>query len=899
MLTKKAIMHVGTPRHSGRYPWGSGEDPYQSASGLLGYIKELEDQGLSQLQIAQGLGLSTTQLRAKKRMAVIEKRAGDRAMALRLKDKGLSNVAIGERMGGLNESTVRSLLDPAISERKSISANTAQALKEGLNSGGYLQIGSGVEARLGVNKTTFDTAVALLQEEGYQVHTIKVRQLGTDKFTNLKVLALPGTPFEEVSRNREQIHVIDRYSEDRGRTFLGLEPIKSVDGSRVLIRYAEDGGAEKDGVIELRRGPLDTSLGGAPYAQVRIGVDGTHFMKGMAVYGDDFPEGIDFIYNTRHTKETPRNEVFKSMKEDPDNPFASTVRQRHYMDAEGNLQLSPINLVGSKEGSGEEGYWGTWSRNLSSQILSKQSPALAKKQLDLAYNMRAEDFEEIMSVTNPAVKKRLLLSLADDADSAASDLKAAAMPRQGNHVILPIGSLGDDEIFAPNYKNGEVVTVFRHPHGGIFEAPTLRVNNNNPEALRIIGGKARDAVGINSNVAARLSGADFDGDSVIVIPNNHRELKTSPSIASLRNFDPLTSYKGDGTPTMDERTKGIEMGKISNLITDMTIKGATNDEIARAVRHSMVVIDAYKHKLNYKQSYLDHGIAQLKERYQGSSTAGATTVISRASAEIRVPERKEGRLIVDPTTGKKRRLFIDPETGDKLYEETGRTVINKKGKEIPRMTKITRMSKEKDAERLSSGTLIEQVYVNYANNLKTLARRARLAVLDTEDTPYSQSAYKVYANEVRALKNKLLLVSSNRPLERQAQLVANAIVRAKRLENPGMSKKDLKRLKGQALEEARARMGAKKPAIQITDREWQAIQAGAISPTALDSILKNCNMSEIRIRALPAHSSRGLSPARVIRAKAMLDLGNTRSDVAEALGISVAVLDRCLREEEE
>ena len=26
---KDILMHYGTPRHSGRYPWGSGENPYQ------------------------------------------------------------------------------------------------------------------------------------------------------------------------------------------------------------------------------------------------------------------------------------------------------------------------------------------------------------------------------------------------------------------------------------------------------------------------------------------------------------------------------------------------------------------------------------------------------------------------------------------------------------------------------------------------------------------------------------------------------------------------------------------------------------------------------------------------------------------------------------------------------
>ena len=48
------------------------------------------------------------------------------------------------------------------------------------------------------------------------------------------------------------------------------------------------------------------------------------------------------------------------------------------------------------------------------------------------------------------------------------------------------------------------------------------------------------------------------------------------------------------------------MGDVSNLITDMTIKGANNDELARAVRHSMVVIDSEKHNLDVKASARDN-----------------------------------------------------------------------------------------------------------------------------------------------------------------------------------------------------------------------------------------------------------------------------------------------------
>jgi len=700
----------------------------------------------------------------------------------------------------------------------------------------------------------------------------------------------------DVSRNREKIIVLDHYSEDGGRSYLGLEPIQNVDGKRILIRYNEDGGALKDGVIELRPGVEDISLGNSHYAQVRIGVEGSHYMKGMAVYGDKFPPGIDMIYNTNKNRDIPPDKVFKSMKEDEDNPFGATIRQRHYIDANGDRQLSALNLVGYVEGAGEEGAWSNWSRNISSQILSKQPPKLAKAQLELAASLRQDEFDEIMSLTNPSVRRKLLESFADAADADAGHLKAAALPRQATHVLLPVNTLADNEVFAPNYRDGEVVVLFRHPHGGIFEAPSLVVNNKNPEAIRMIGKDARDAVGINAKVARQLSGADFDGDAVVVIPNRDRALRTAPPLEALKDFDPQTMYRGyEGMKPISKAGKQMEMGKVSNLITDMTIQGANPNEIARAVRHSMVVIDSEKHNLNYQQSYKDNGIEQLKEKYQGAANAGASTLISRASATIWIPHRKEGQIITDPDTGKTKRVYVDPQTGDKLFTETGEVSKTKKGKLVPRVTKSTRMAETDDARKLSSGTVIESVYADYANRMKSIARKARLEALNTKDIPYSPSARKVYDNEVGSLRKKLTLAIMNKPLERQAQLLANRIVSAKKAANPEMDAADLKRLKGQALVEARNRMGANKPLIQITDREWHAIQAGAISPSFLTKILQNTDVDALKGRALP-HQKIAMSPARANRAKAMLAAGNTRADIADALGVSLSVLDRVLEE---
>ena len=815
-------------------------------------------------------------------------------MAYRLKVKCYSNVAIGERMG-INESSVRSLLNPALKDRASSTAVTSTVIKDAVDTKKYIDVGIGIEQHLGISGTKLNNAVAMLREKGYEIHSLQIPQVGTGKYTTMKILTPPGTSWSEVQKNQDQISMIDDYSEDGGRSFLGLEPIRSINSNRIMIRYGDEGGSDKDGIIQLRKGVEDLDLGHATYAQVRIGVDGKYYMKGMAMHANDVPTGYDVVYNTNKQKGTARADVYKLMTEDPDNPFGTTLRQKHYIDANGKEQLSALNIVGSVPGAGEEGSWGTWSKNLSSQVLSKQTSALAKQQLGLTVKLSQEEFDEIMSLTNPSVKKALLQTYADGADSSAVHLKAAALPRQASQVLLPFNSIKDGEVYAPNYRNGEPVVLIRYPHGGIFEIPELIVNNRNPEAKGSIG-SAKDAIGINSEVAKRLSGADFDGDSVVVIPNTKRYIKTSTALTGLKDFDPQIAYAGyEGMKTISSPVKQMEMGKISNLITDMTIKGASPSEIARAVRHSMVVIDAEK-GLNYKQSAIDNGISNLKEKYQGKSTAGAATLLSKASSEIRVPERREGKFIIDPKTGKKKRVYVDPETGQKLYEETGRTYVDRKGKVVKSRTKTTRMAEVDDAYKLSSGTVMERVYATHANKLKGFANKARQAILRTKAIPYSSSARKTFLPEYKTLTDKLALAFRNKPLERKAQIMANNWITAKKRANPNLDPADLKKIKYQALEEARARYGAKKPDMPITDREWLAIQSGAISPTQLKKILANTDTKKLKERALPRIAT-VMTPTKMTRARTMLASGYMPSEIADALGVAVSTITSALESE--
>lgn len=893
------LMHYGTPRHSGRYPWGSGENPYQSFTGLYGMAKQLKSQGMSDKEIAESFGMSTREYKSAYSNAKNEVRAANRAEALRLKDKGYSNTAIGKRMG-VNESTVRSWMDEDIAERSSISKNTAKALKSAVDDKKYIDIGGGVENQMGISRTALDNAVKMLKDEGYTVHYIQTEQLGTGHKTSIKVLAPPDTTYSEVWNHKADIEFPGFHSEDKGRTIDKIGKPVSISSKRIKINYAEEGGKDKDGVIELRRGVDDISLGKAKYAQVRIAVDGTHYLKGMAMYRDDMPDGVDIIFNTNKAKGTPMlgekdNSVLKPMKKDQDNPFGATIKgerelilaQRYYTDKNGKRQQSAINIVN------EEGDWNTWRKSLSSQMLSKQSPMLAKKQLKLAYDLKQDEFDSIMKLENPVIRQQLLDKFADGCDSASVHLKAAGLPRQASKVILPFPSMKENEVYAPSFRDGEEVVLIRYPHGGTFEIPRLKVNNKVPDAKKALH-NAQDAIGINAKVAERLSGADFDGDTVLVIPTSTAKIKTSKPLDGLKDFDPQRDYKAyPGMPEVKGSgfNKQQQMGNVSNLITDMTIKGATPDELARAVRHSMVIIDAEKHNLNYKQSAIDNNIAELKKKYQGGSNRGASTIISRASATAYVPVRKEITNTKYMTDDEKKRYS----KGEKIYREKGETYISKKtGKEVKRISKSTKMAETSDANTLSSGYLIETVYSEHANKLKALANKARAESRSTDYIPYSKEAHVKYKDQVDSLNSKLNIALKNRPLERKAQLVANAKVKNVYAANPDMDSDDLKKLKGRCLTEARLQTGASKQQIKIEPKEWEAIQAGAISTNKLKSIVQNSDLDVLKQLAMP-REMRGVTPAQESRIKVLESRGYTLAEIADAVGVSTSTINNVLQ----
>lgn len=892
LVEEDILMHYGVKRRSGRYPWGSGDNPYQHGGDFLARVEELQRLGKTEKQIADELHLSTTDLRMQVRVAKHERRAlqADRARSLREDGKTLDEIA--SILGYANDSSVRALLNENTAANKNKAQATAEILKKELAEKGAIDVGTGVDRQLGVSTGVLQEALFILETEGYNRYGVGVPQVNDPKKRTITpVISVPEIDQREVYQNLDLVKSVgDYHSTDGGESWDKREYPASIDSSRVKILYGDEGGALKDGVIEIRRGVADLDLGDSHYAQVRILVDGTHYLKGMAMYSDDMPDGADIVFNTNKHTGTPKMDVLKKIQDDPDNPFGALIKangQSHYIDADGNEKLSAINKLK------EEGDWDKMSKNLSSQFLSKQPIQLIKKQLDLTYADAADEFSEICSLNNPTVKRKLLLDFADECDSAAVHLKAAALPRQSTQVILPLNAMKETEIFAPNYRDGEKVVLIRYPHGGTFEIPELTVNNKNPTAVSVLGKNIRDAVGINPKVAERLSGADFDGDQVVVIPTGGRvKIQSTPALKDLKDFDPKTDYSTEGKTGVRLLAKGAatqrQMGEISNLITDMTLKGATEPEIARAVKHSMVVIDAAKHKLDYRQSEKDNGIAELKKKYQGFDDetghhGGASTLLSRRKQDVEVPER-QGSGVIDPLTGKV------------VYKESGRTYVDPRtGKTVAATTKVKRILAVDDVRSMSSGTLQEEAYADYANKMKDLANKARLEYKATPTLKRSASAAKAFEPEVNRLMAALKVAQLNAPLEREAQRIANARVKAKVQANNITDKDEISKIRRAAISDARNSTGAsgKRTRITISDGEWTAIQSGAISDTTLSEILRYAEPKTVRERATPRRTTQ-LSDARISRIKAMANSGHTNAEIAEALGISTSAVSKYL-----
>lgn len=896
------LKHYGIKRRSGRYPYGSGKDPYQHSEEFIARVTELRNKNFTfkdedgkvwkgDTAIAKSMGLTSSQFRIQMSMAGAEQRGRLVKRAQALREKGYSLDRIAKEMGYENDSSVRSLLNEASKARMNAAQATADTLMKELAEKHMIDVGKGAEHSLNVSKEKLNEALYMLEMNGYPVYNARVPQAtNPGQYTTVKVIGEPGTEYKEVYNFGDIKTLGDYQTNDNGLTFKKFQYPSSIDSKRVDVEYS----SPKDGLVELRRGAEDLSLGSSAYAQVRILVDKTHYIKGMAVYSDDLPDGVDIRVHSHKSKGTPlmsdddEHSVLKNIKKDPDNPFGSLIMpegQSEYIGADGKKHLSPINK------RAEEGDWGEWADTLASQFLSKQPMKLIERQLKISLDDKRTEFEDIMSLDNPVVKRKLLREFSDDCDKAAETLKAAALPRQKYQVLLPLTTLKDDEIYAPNYENGEKVALVRYPHGGTFEIPILTVNNNNKEGQRVMGTSPRDAVGLGPKAAARLSGADFDGDTAMVIPTGKNGVNIKNSKPLFDDFDTTMEYPQTATSkVMSKAIKGRQMGEITNLITDMTIKGASREELARAVKHSMVVIDAPKHKLDYKKSEEDNGIAALKAKYQGHYTedgkysTGAGTLISRASATTRIPKTK-GQAQYN-------------EDGSIYYKSADEYYTDKKGKKQLRMQESSQMRETKDARTLSTGSPIEEAYASYANSLKSMANNARKNMLATPKLKQNPDAKKEYAAEIKHLEDQLRDVEMNKPRERQAQFYTATVVKNKMAADPSLAddKSMIKKIKQQTLTDARAKFGAKNIKIDISPKEWDAIQSGGISDNKLSAIIDHADSEQVRKYATPRTVS-SLTPAMERRITSMAASGYTQAQIASSLGRSVSTINNFLNSE--
>lgn len=1002
------LMHYGMPRRSGRYPYGSGDNPYQHSEDFLGRVETMRKANFTYTDedgktwtgdtaIAKSLGLSTTQFRTEIGLAKDERRMYQVAQVKTMREDGLGWTEIGRRLG-MRESSVRSLLDKGAETNMMKAKETAEFLKKQVDEKGMIDVGTGVERELNISKEKLKEALYILEREGYVAYTGGIPQVtNPGQQTNQKVLCPPHIKPKEGAKapaeiyDFENIHTIKDYiSRDGGQTYeKKFHYPASLDPKRLKILLADEIGPDgepgiaKDGIIQIRRGVDDLSLGNSKYAQVRILVGEDKYLKGMAVYSDNMPDGVDVVFNSNKKNYA---DALKKIKNDPDNPFGSLIKDadqggQYWYDPKTGAKVT-ASTPGAKLGlinkRADEGDWTEWKDTLPSQFLGKQSMKMIKQQLNLAKVDKQSEYEDICALTNPTIKKHLLSKFADECDSAAVHLKAAALPGQKYHVIVPINTLKDDEVYAPNYDNGTKLALIRYPHGGTFEIPILTVNNKNKLGKEIIGDKSIDAVGINKKVADHLSGADFDGDTVMCIPTHDPagkvKVTSTSKLKELDNFETL-SYQYDKKTVDDNgvehyyrngrefkvmKNTGTQMGVITNLITDMTLLGAPQEELARAVKHSMVVIDAEKHKLDYKQSEAENNIDALKRKWQISvdengnvKYGGASTILSRAKSEtsvdkrqgspiINVPSSKDydpskpegsliyktaddlwypvrnynkstGKMTIRTADGKKIVYDVTDKEASDLYTpvkrvdpDTGKVSFTNKTGDITykidkRTQQSTRMLETDDAHTLVSEARNpkELAYAEYANSMKALANQARKEMMSTGKIEYSPQAKKTYINEVKSLDDKLNTALLNATRERAALRKANAAVNAKKEADPNMKPGDVKKASQQAMTKYRAEVGSvsrRDRSIKITDKEWEAIQAGAISEAKLKQILNNTDVDELRQRATPRSTTK-LSTAKINKIRSMSASNYTLSEIARAVGVSTSAVSDYLKKE--
>ena len=177
--------------------------------------------------------------------------------------------------------------------------------------------------------------------------------------------------------------------------------------------------------------------------------------------------------------------------------------------------------------------------------------------------------------------------------------------------------------------------------------------------------------------------------------------------------------------------------------------------------------------------------------------------------------------------------------------------------------------------------------------MKSMANQARKLAVHVDEPSKNPEAAKKYAREVDSLKKQLVAAKSWSPKERNAQIFADHVYKAAKLENPNMTDDDKKKVKTQALATGRARLGGKKPKVTFSDKEWEAVQAGAISKTTLSELLRYADSDKVKERALP-RSKTVMTSSKISMAKARLKAGYSYKEVAQQLGVPISTLQSAM-----
>jgi len=834
---KNYLIHYGTKRHSGRYPWGSGGNE----SGTTKQIQELLNKGYSYKDIANKLGTTASEIKSYISYSKTQETNHMIHQIAAKKQHGYSNVEIAKQLG-VSEGLVRYYSNKQISEKKAASNErvdkVSKSLESILDKHIGVDVGTGVNVNLNLTNSEMNKVIVGLKDKGYKVEMINVPDP-----TNRAITVLHQILTKESVTGRDlhqSINDIVSVNVKANKVSTGTKPI-SISKTRVAIKHDPS----KDGMIYIRPGVKDIFIPvGKTYCQARILVGENKYLKGMAVYSDDIPKGKDVqFFHSKATDSKALKDIEKGI-----NIFGSNVYQY-----EKNGVQSAINVVGSKPGAGVEGYWDGWNsaRNLSTQFLAKQPPKAITERIRATKLDLAKELKDINSISNPTIKSWALENFSLALDKKAASMDVSAFPRQSNKVIFGI-DIKDNEVYAPTYNSGETIALVRYPHAGTFEIPVLKVNNNNPSGRKILG-NAIDAIGISAKSAAQLSGADYDGDTVIAIPAKY--VKATAPVKSLIDFDPRKAYpNGPTTPRITEKQKQEKMGEITNLISDATIRGASVSELTRLVKHSMVVIDSYKHNLDYKQSEIDNDIASLKKKYRQTAS-----IISDAKSPAYV-----NRELDTSAKGRSYSLPIDSK-GNIVYKES--TTKRYKSK----VDKISLIDNPEKHYTSSNG--VESSYASYSEHLKNMARSARLQSAKVSKAySVNEAAAKEYKNEIASISYKLGQFERSKAAERQV----NRKTLAKSAKSDDTTKAE------QIRANYRKQYGV--APLQLTKREAEALAKGALPKSTVVKALKAFKGLNYSSFTKSTQATTKLQASNVKRYK---NLGYNYSEIANILGISV------------